>query len=52
MSYHYSLDHGQDAIRKAFGVDREEISNLSPMPAIFRGSDGRRSFTLPTVSAS
>ena len=31
----YSLDRGQDAIRKAFGVERDETGNLPPLPAIF-----------------
>ncbi|NEU14435.1 SOS response-associated peptidase [Methylobacterium sp. BTF04] len=31
----YSLNKGQDAIRKAFGVDRDETGNMPPLPAIF-----------------
>ena len=31
----HSLDKGQDAIRKAFGVDHDEAGNLPPLPAIF-----------------
>lgn len=29
----YSLNKGQDAIRKAFGVDRDETGNLPPLPS-------------------
>ena len=50
----YSLDKGQDAIRKAFGVDRDETGNLPPMPAIFpdqmapivRLADGERELAM------
>jgi hypothetical protein len=31
----YSLNKGQDAIRKAFGVERDETGNLPPLPGIF-----------------
>lgn len=31
----YSLNKGQDAIRKAFGVQRDEAGNLPPLPGIF-----------------
>ena len=31
----YSLDKGQDAIRRALGVDRDAAGNLPPLPAIF-----------------
>ncbi|MFK5598236.1 SOS response-associated peptidase [Methylobacterium sp. HMF5984] len=31
----YSLNKGQDAIRKAFGVQRDDAGNLPPLPGIF-----------------
>ena len=31
----YSLNKGQDAIRKAFGVQRDATGNLPPLPGIF-----------------
>ena len=50
----YSLDKGQDAIRKAFGVKRDETGNLPPLPAIFpdqmapvvRLADGERGLAM------
>ena len=50
----YSLDKGQDAIRRAFGVDRDETGNLPSLPAIFpdqmapvvRLADGERDLAM------
>jgi putative SOS response-associated peptidase YedK len=50
----YSLDKGQDAIRKAFEVDRDETGNLPPLPSIFpdqmapvvRLADGERELAM------
>ena len=50
----YSLNKGQDAIRKAFGVQRDEAGNLPPLPGIFpntmapvvRMRDGERTLAM------
>ena len=50
----YSLNKGQDAIRKAFGVQRDDAGNLPPLPGIFpntmapvvRMRDGERTLAM------
>ena len=50
----YSLNKGQDAIRRAFGVQRDDAGNLPPLPGIFpntmapvvRMRDGERTLAM------
>ncbi|MDR7038455.1 hypothetical protein J2X36_003219 [Methylobacterium sp. BE186] len=48
----YSLNKGQDAIRRAFGITQDQTGNLPPLPGIFPDQMATPSTILPEIEHS